>query len=184
MSWCRTIGCVGPVQPLEPGHRVGPHELVLDGDERDRHARHRAHRRAPDPGAEQDALALDHVAAVGLAPRGPVRRRMSNPVTVTPPSNATPAASARRASAVDDPARPCRRRRSGPSSRRGSVEGSSSGERSAHSAGREQLGALDARRNARTPAGASAPPSAPAWSRPRGRRPRTRPARRRGRASS
>ena len=41
------------------GDRVGPHQLVLDGDERDRHAGQGAHGRAPDPRTDQDALALD-----------------------------------------------------------------------------------------------------------------------------
>ncbi len=44
--------------------RLGPHQLVLHGDERDRHAGQRADAGAPDAGAEQDALALD-VAAIG-----------------------------------------------------------------------------------------------------------------------
>ena len=39
--------------------RVGPHELVLDREQRDRDAGHRSDRRPPDPGADQHALALD-----------------------------------------------------------------------------------------------------------------------------
>ena len=49
---------------LEPGDRIGPHELVLHRDERDRHTRHRADGRAPDAGAQQHAFALD-VPSVG-----------------------------------------------------------------------------------------------------------------------
>src|SRR4029450_11238921 len=98
---------------LELGDRIGPDQLVLDRDQRDRDAGECADRRAPDPGAEQDALALD-IAPVrpntGHAPPPPPPRsartpatppsRTSNPVTATPPSNAAPFASAPRASAV------------------------------------------------------------------------------------
>jgi hypothetical protein len=54
--------CRDPGQLLD---RVGPDQLVLDRDERDRDAGHRADGRAPDPGADQDAIALDP-AVVGL----------------------------------------------------------------------------------------------------------------------
>ena len=45
--------------------RVGPHQLVLHREERDRHAGHRGDGRTPDPRAHQHALAL-HIAPVGL----------------------------------------------------------------------------------------------------------------------
>jgi hypothetical protein len=51
----------------ELGQRVGPDELVLHGQQGDGHARHRGHRRPPDPGAHQHPLALDR-AAVGDDP--------------------------------------------------------------------------------------------------------------------
>ena len=167
--------------PLQLRDRVGPYQLVLHGDQRDRHAGHRADRRAPDAGAQQHALALD------------TALRPSRTACTRPPRDVEPgdgdAALERDAGRLGARARApstictalARRRRSAPSSRRGPSRG-----RAAASARRTRRARAArcprSRRTARTPGGVSAPPCARRWSRPRGRRPRTRPARRRPRA--
>ena len=135
--------------------RIGPHQLVLDGDERDRDAGQRA--RPSDPRSPRRSARARTRSGRGRS-RTPCTRpsRMSNPVTVTPPSNVTPASR-----------RLPRERRHDPHRLRDAVarhevrrRGSRSG-RAAGSARRPRPGRAGrcprSRTTGRTPAAASAP---------------------------
>ena len=121
-----------PVEALQPRDRVGPDQLVLDGDERDRHPGHRADRRTPDAGAQEHALALD-TPLRGLDRVDPATGRIE-PRDGHAPGEGNARASARARERLDDLhalARAVARDPVAAEHRRGVKQG----ERSAHSAG-------------------------------------------------
>ena len=159
--------------------RLGPHELVLHDRKRDRHAGHPSDRRAPDPGADQDLLALD----VSLL--GPDAVHPAVPDVEAGHPDATLERDALLLSLRGE-------RRRHPGALGNPVRGHEVGPQDVTRVedrdplggllGREQLRPLDPVTRGRSHAVASARPSARGSSRPRCRRRRTRRARRRPRA--
>ena len=167
MSWWRRIGCAtSRVSPASSGTGSVHTSWCCTATSGIGTPAIAPTRRPPDPGAEQDPLALD--VALGRC-RTPCTRpsRMSKPVTVTPPSKATPLASALRASAAAMPHRLRDAVRRARGTRRGSSRGRAAGSARRSRAGVSSSRALDAVRAGEPLPALELLASARAWWRPR-----------------